>query len=62
MMPKTLFKTTLDPKTRRLLKVTIPPGSGLDTEQTVSELMGKDPQMRFRQIQEWMNLVEELDV
>lgn len=62
MMPKTLYNTTLDPKTRRLLKVTIPPGASMETEQTVSELMGKDPQMRFRQIMEWMNLVEELDV
>ena len=62
MMPKTLFSTTLNPKTRRLLKVTIPPGASMETEQTVSELMGKDPAMRFRQIHEWMNVVEELDV
>jgi DNA gyrase subunit B/topoisomerase-4 subunit B len=62
MMPKTLFKTTLDPNTRRLLQVTIPEGARLETEQVITDLMGKDPQTRFREITAWMDLVEDLDV
>ena len=62
MMPKTLFQTTLDPKRRRLLQVTIPDGARLETEQVVTDLMGKDPQTRFREITQWMSLVEDLDV
>ena len=62
MMPKTLFQTTLDPDRRRLLKVEIPDGAQLETDQVVSDLMGKDPQTRFREIMEWMALVEDVDV
>jgi len=62
MMPKTLFSTTLDPNTRRLLQVTIPDGDRLETEQVITDLMGKDPQTRFREITAWMDLVEDLDV
>jgi DNA gyrase subunit B/topoisomerase-4 subunit B len=62
MMPKTLFQTTLDPQRRRLLQVTIPDGARLETEQVVTDLMGKDPQTRFREITQWMSLVEDLDV
>jgi hypothetical protein len=28
----------------------------------ITDLMGKDPQTRFREIVSWMDLVEELDV
>ncbi len=62
MMPKTLYETTLDPRSRRLLRVTIPDGAHLETEQVVGDLMGKDPAPRFREITEWMALVEDLDV
>jgi len=62
MMPKTLYSTTLDPTKRRLLKVTIPDGARLETEQVITDLMGKDPQTRFREITAWMDLVEDLDV
>ena len=62
MMPKTLFQTTLDPTRRRLLRVTIPDGARMETEQVIGDLMGKDPQTRFREITEWMALVEDLDV
>ena len=48
MMPKTLYATTLDPKRRRLLRVTIPEAAQLVTEQTIAELMGKDASARFR--------------
>ena len=62
MMPKTLYSTTLDPSKRRLLKVMIPDGAQLETEQVITDLMGKDPQTRFREITAWMDLVEDLDV
>ena len=62
MMPKTLYQTTMDPGSRRLLRVDIPDGAKLETEQVVSDLLGKDPKTRFREITRWMGLVEELDV
>lgn len=58
MMPKTLFKTTLDPKKRRLLKVEIPDGKRLETETVISELMGKDASNRYRAIINWMDKIE----
>ena len=61
MMPKTLFKTTLDPKRRTLLQVAIPEGSSLKTEQTISDLMGKNVQARYEAISSWMALVDNLD-
>ena len=62
MMPKTLYKTTLDPKRRKLLRVTIPESKSLETENTISELMGKDSSQRYKAIMEWMNVVEFVDV
>lgn len=62
MMAKTLFETTLDPKTRRMLRVTIPPESQLATEKTISGLMGKDASVRFRFIMENADRAGELDV
>ena len=61
MMPKTLYETTLDPAKRRLLRVEIPEGAALETEQVVADLLGKDPQTRFREITRWMSIVEEVD-
>ncbi|MCC6579382.1 MAG: type IIA DNA topoisomerase subunit B [Phycisphaeraceae bacterium] len=60
MMPKTLWDTTLNPRTRRLLRVDI--ADPLETENVISELMGKDPQARFRFIMERAEEAEELDV
>ncbi len=62
MMPKTLYKTTLDPRSRKLLRVTIPDGKAIETETVICELMGKDARARYRAITEWMELVEEVDV
>jgi DNA gyrase subunit B/topoisomerase-4 subunit B len=62
MMPKTLWQTTMDPATRRLQRVQIPDGAHLETEQVISDLMGKDPAPRFREITAWMSLVDDLDV
>ncbi len=62
MMPDTLRETTLDPEKRRLLQVSIPDTERMLTEQTISELMGKDPSSRFTFIMEHAAEVEELDV
>lgn len=62
MMPATLKETTLDPKKRRLLQVSIPDGEMTVTENTISDLMGKDASARFRFIMENAADVEELDV
>jgi len=50
MMARELWETTLDPANRRALRVTVP--NELETDQVLSELMGKDPQSRFRFIME----------
>ncbi|MFT5994399.1 MAG: DNA gyrase/topoisomerase IV subunit B [Bradymonadia bacterium] len=62
MMPKTLYETTLNPKKRRLLRVTIPPDQLLKTESTMGGLMGKDAKVRFDFIMENAETAEELDV
>ncbi|MEO1271183.1 MAG: toprim domain-containing protein, partial [Myxococcota bacterium] len=64
MMPRTLKDTTLDPQRRRLLKVVIPEDARLQTEQTISDLMGRDVSARFNFIMEHAADAEadELDV
>ena len=60
MMPKVLWETTLNPRTRRLLKVEI--ADAITTDRIINELMGKDPGARFRFIMERAESAEELDV
>jgi DNA gyrase subunit B/topoisomerase-4 subunit B len=60
MMPAVLWDTTLNPKTRRLLRVTIQ--DALQTDRVISELMGKDPEPRFHFIMEHAPEAEALDV
>ncbi|MEO7192278.1 MAG: DNA topoisomerase IV subunit B [Vicinamibacterales bacterium] len=60
MMPKVLWETTLNPRTRRLLKVEI--SDQIVTDRVINELMGKDPSARFRFIMERAEEAEELDV
>jgi DNA gyrase subunit B len=60
MMPKVLWETTLNPKTRRLLRVEIQ--DQIATDRVINELMGKDPSARFRFIMERAETAEELDV
>ncbi len=62
MMPNTLWSTTLDPARRRLLRVTVPMEHRLETEQVVTDLMGKDASARFRFIMERAAEAEELDL
>ena len=60
MMPKVLWETTLNPKTRRLLRVDI--SDALKADSVMSDLMGKDPSARFRFIMERADEAMELDV
>ena len=60
MMPKVLWETTLNPRTRRLLRVEI--SDQIVTDRVINELMGKDPSARFRFIMERAEDAEELDV
>jgi DNA gyrase subunit B/topoisomerase-4 subunit B len=62
MMPRTLFETTLDPAHRRLIRVVVPEEGRAATEKTMSELMGKDPEPRYRFIMDKAYTARDLDV
>ncbi|MCL2369165.1 MAG: type IIA DNA topoisomerase subunit B [Alphaproteobacteria bacterium] len=68
MNPSQLKETTMNPKTRRLIRVELPPRTdeGMEdlekTKTLVSELMGKKPEFRFRFITENAKFVKDLDV
>ena len=57
-----LKSTTLDPKRRLALRVTIPQEAALDTERTINDLLGKDVSARFKLIVERAGEVKELDL
>ena len=59
MMPKVLWETTLNPRTRRLLRVEVT--DQIVTDRVMNELMGKDASARFRFIMERADEAEELD-
>jgi DNA gyrase B subunit, carboxyl terminus len=60
MMPEQLKQTTLDPRRRRALKVTVP--NALEAERVLGELMGKDAAARYRFITERAREADNLDV
>ena len=60
MMPKVLWDTTLNPATRRLLRVDV--NDQLVTDRVMNELMGRDPSARFRFITQRADQVQDLDV
>ncbi len=60
MMPKVLWETTLNPRTRRLLRVEVT--DQIVTDRVINELMGKDASARFRFIMDRAEEAEELDV
>ena len=62
MNAKDLKETTMDPETRKLIRVTIDEDEQGETVNLVERLMGKKPEMRFEYIQENAKFVEELDV
>ena len=60
MMPETLKSTTLDPKKRQLIQVSI--RDPLATERTITDLMGKDAGARYSFIMERASEADELDI
>jgi DNA gyrase subunit B len=62
MNPDILKMTTLDPKSRSALRVTVKDGEQLSTDKTISELMGRDVAARFKMITENAAEIGDLDV
>ncbi|SFR19094.1 DNA topoisomerase IV subunit B [Poseidonocella sedimentorum] len=62
MDAKDLKETTMDPGSRKLIRVTIDEDEPGETGDLVERLMGKKPELRFQYIQENARFVEELDV
>jgi len=62
MDAKDLKETTMDPATRKLIKVSVQEDVPGETADLVERLMGKKPELRFQYIQENARFVEELDV
>ncbi len=60
MMPKVLWETTMNPRTRRLLRVDIV--DQLETDRVLNELMGKDASARFRFIMDHAEDAQAIDV
>ena len=60
MMPKVLWETTLNPATRRLLRVDI--NDQLETDRVMADLMGRDASARFRFIMDRAEDAKEIDV
>ena len=57
-----LKSTTLDPKKRISLRVTVTPETERETDQVINDLLGKDVSARFKFIMERAGEVQELDV
>jgi DNA gyrase/topoisomerase IV subunit B len=62
MPPDTLKQTTLDPKTRQTLRVTVKDTELLSTDRVIQDLMGKDVAARFKMITENAGEIGDLDV
>ncbi|MBE3639492.1 DNA topoisomerase IV subunit B [Mangrovicoccus algicola] len=62
MDAKDLKETTMDPASRKLIRVSIDEDEPGETGQLVEQLMGKKPELRFQYIQENAQFVDELDV
>jgi topoisomerase-4 subunit B len=62
MDAKDLKDTTMNPATRKLIRVTIDEDEPGQTGDLVERLMGKKPELRFEYIQDNARFVEELDV
>ena len=62
MDAKDLKETTMDPTSRKLIRVTVQEDVPGETSDLVERLMGKKPELRYQYIQENAQFVEELDV
>jgi DNA gyrase subunit B len=62
MPAQLLYETTLDPTRRRLLRVTVPDEDRPYTESTITELMGKEPEARFKFIMAEAYTAKDIDI
>jgi topoisomerase-4 subunit B len=62
MDAKDLKDTTMNPATRRLIRVSVDDDEPGETGDLVERLMGKRPELRFQYIQENARFVEDVDV
>ncbi|MCX7298889.1 MAG: DNA topoisomerase IV subunit B [Rhodobacterales bacterium] len=62
MDAKDLKDTTMNPETRKLIRVSLHDDEPGETADLVERLMGKKPELRYQYIQENARFVEELDV
>ncbi|MBL8573999.1 MAG: DNA topoisomerase IV subunit B [Hyphomicrobiaceae bacterium] len=62
MMPNQLKETTMDPKSRTLLRVRVIEGDDPTTRDTVERLMGNKPEARFQFITERAVFASEMDL
>ncbi|TDX33598.1 DNA topoisomerase IV subunit B [Rhodovulum visakhapatnamense] len=62
MDAKDLKETTMDPASRKLIRVSIDEDEPGETADLVERLMGKKPELRFQYIQENARFVDEVDV
>ena len=62
MDAKDLKETTMDPKSRQLIRVTVQEDEPGETSDLVERLMGKKPELRFEYIQQNAKFVEDVDV
>ncbi|MBW7921292.1 MAG: DNA topoisomerase IV subunit B [Rubellimicrobium sp.] len=62
MDAKDLKETTMDPATRKLIRVTLHDEEPGETADLIERLMGKKPELRFQYIQENARFVEDVDV
>jgi topoisomerase IV subunit B len=62
MDAKDLKDTTMNPASRKLIRVSIDEDEPGETADLVERLMGKKPEMRFQYIQQNAQFVDELDI
>lgn len=62
MMASQLKDTTMNPKTRKMIRITLDEDSLPSTEALVGTLMGKRADLRFQYIQEHAQFIDELDI
>ncbi len=62
MPAKLLYETTLDPAKRRLLRVVVPDEDRPYTDSTVSDLMGKEAEARFKFIMAEAYTAKDIDI
>jgi topoisomerase IV subunit B len=64
MNPSQLKETTMDPKSRSLIKITLPSGyeDSQPARDIVDRLMGRDPAKRFDFIQSRASAVDEAEI